>query len=317
MKPFRNLLVGIDVDAHGEQTAGSQPALAQALRLAQAHGARIRFTHVIDLPEPVRNVQTLQPQTAASRRQRQVTALLQRLVDTAHATGLQADSRLLYGQDWTEIVRTVLQDGHDLVIVGTRQRSLAGRALFGGTGSRLLRNCPCPVWCVKPGDAAAPRTVLVAHDLGDSGRAALDIGVTLARQYGARLHLLHVLELPQARQFLGSISPSELQLREQEAREALQRELSLAGITDATISVVTGDASAEILVHLQRHPVDLLCMGSIARSGLAGLVTGNTAENVLPWLNCSLVTVKPAGFVTPLLRAATEPLEQRQAGRSA
>ena len=58
----------------------------------------------------------------------------------------------------------------------------------------------------------------------------------------------------------------------------------------------------EILAYLQRHRVDLLCMGTVARSGLRGLLTGNTAENVLPWIDCSLLAVKPQGFVTPVLR---------------
>jgi hypothetical protein len=41
-------------------------------------------------------------------------------------------------------------------------------------------------------------------------------------------------------------------------------------------------------------------MGTVARSGLQGLLTGNTAENVLPWIDCSLVAVKPQGFVSPV-----------------
>src|SRR5690606_3167488 len=107
--------------------------------------------------------------------------------------------------------------------------------------------------------------------------------------------------LPEDRRFLASVSAGELQLREQAAQEALQRELSLCGgSVPATCSVLTGSAHAHILDYLRQHPVDLLCMGSVARSGLQGLLTGNTAEQVLPWLGCSLITVKPAGFVSPV-----------------
>jgi nucleotide-binding universal stress UspA family protein len=46
--------------------------------------------------------------------------------------------------------------------------------------------------------------------------------------------------------------------------------------------------------------IDLLVMGTVHRSGLAGFFIGNTAEKVLSEVNCSVLTVKPAGFVTPV-----------------
>jgi hypothetical protein len=41
-------------------------------------------------------------------------------------------------------------------------------------------------------------------------------------------------------------------------------------------------------------------MGTLARTGIAGLFIGNTAEAVLHQVNCSVLTVKPEGFVTPV-----------------
>ena len=41
-------------------------------------------------------------------------------------------------------------------------------------------------------------------------------------------------------------------------------------------------------------------MGTLARSGIAGLLIGNTAENVLSAIDASVLTVKPADFVTPV-----------------
>ena len=40
-------------------------------------------------------------------------------------------------------------------------------------------------------------------------------------------------------------------------------------------------------------------MGTMARSGIAGLLIGNTAERVLRKLPCSVLAVKPDGFVSP------------------
>jgi len=56
----------------------------------------------------------------------------------------------VFGKSWIEIIRQVLREQHDLVITGTRDLGAHGRLLFGSTGMKLLRYCPCPVWVTKP-----------------------------------------------------------------------------------------------------------------------------------------------------------------------
>ena len=46
--------------------------------------------------------------------------------------------------------------------------------------------------------------------------------------------------------------------------------------------------------------VGLIVMGTVSRSGVAGLLIGNTAEEILRQVDCSVLTVKPDGFVTPV-----------------
>ncbi len=315
MRKFHNLLVGVDVDATGQLTSGSKPVVAQALLLARKHGARLVFMHVIDLPEPQRTVLALQPQSPASRHQRQVNELLDQLVVDAQRQGIHARGRLVFGQDWRELILDVHQEQHDLVLVGTRGRSIAGRALFGSTGNRLLRYCPCPVWSVK--GTAPLRAVLVAHDLSDTGQSALALGALLADQQQAELHVLHVLELPEERQVFGSLPAAELEQRQLAALETLRERVAAAGgSASVQISIGSGNPHASILDYLQRHPVDLLCMGTVARSGLQGLLTGNTAENVLPWIDCSLIAVKPQGFISPVLRDDADLHPVRKQARS-
>ena len=43
---------------------------------------------------------------------------------------------------------------------------------------------------------------------------------------------------------------------------------------------------------------DLLVMGTISRTGIAGLVLGSTAERMLGLVDCSILAVKPRGFET-------------------
>jgi universal stress protein E len=47
-------------------------------------------------------------------------------------------------------------------------------------------------------------------------------------------------------------------------------------------------------------------MGTISRGGIPGVLVGNTAERLLPRLDCSLLTVKPEDFVCPVEPAALD-----------
>lgn len=46
--------------------------------------------------------------------------------------------------------------------------------------------------------------------------------------------------------------------------------------------------------------VDILVMGTVARTGIPGFIIGNTAENTLREIRCSLLALKPNGFVSPV-----------------
>ena len=55
----------------------------------------------------------------------------------------------------------------------------------------------------------------------------------------------------------------------------------------------------ELLVRLSSQlGFDLLVMGTVARSGVKGLVIGNTAEKILDHVDCSVLTLKPPGWKT-------------------
>jgi nucleotide-binding universal stress UspA family protein len=60
------------------------------------------------------------------------------------------------------------------------------------------------------------------------------------------------------------------------------------------------DVSNAIVSLAKSKKVDLLVMGTVCRTGVAGLIIGNTAEKVLNRVDCSVLTVKPEGFVTPV-----------------
>ena len=61
------------------------------------------------------------------------------------------------------------------------------------------------------------------------------------------------------------------------------------------------DVPADIVIeHAASERIDSLVMGTLARTGIAGLVNGDTVKTVLSRLNCSVLAVKPGGFVSPV-----------------
>jgi nucleotide-binding universal stress UspA family protein len=51
---------------------------------------------------------------------------------------------------------------------------------------------------------------------------------------------------------------------------------------------------------IEAEGIDLVVMGTLSRTGVAGLIAGNTAEKVFYSADCSVLAVKPPDFVSPV-----------------
>jgi universal stress protein E len=65
-------------------------------------------------------------------------------------------------------------------------------------------------------------------------------------------------------------------------------------------SVGTGVPDVAIQHFIQLNQIHLLVMGTIGRGGIPGIMIGNTAERLLPEVQCSVLAVKPPDFVCPV-----------------
>jgi nucleotide-binding universal stress UspA family protein len=61
-----------------------------------------------------------------------------------------------------------------------------------------------------------------------------------------------------------------------------------------------GPAKTMIATSAAGLSTDLVVMGTVARTGISGLIIGNTAEAILDQLMCSVLAVKPPGFTSPV-----------------
>jgi nucleotide-binding universal stress UspA family protein len=76
-----------------------------------------------------------------------------------------------------------------------------------------------------------------------------------------------------------------------------------------------GSPAHETVGLAKKLGVDLIVLGTVGRGGVEGMFLGNTAESVLVYGDCDVLTVKPAEFVSPI-RPASWPLHPgpKQAG---
>ena len=117
---------------------------------------------------------------------------------------------------------------------------------------------------------------------------------------------MHAWQLPFALQMASS------RMAEAEHEEALES-IKRASIEHINSSLSEHDPAAKVEIHTAKgSPAriiqeavthldpDLLVMGTISRGGIAGLLIGSTAERMLDRVDCSILAVKPAGFVSPV-----------------
>jgi nucleotide-binding universal stress UspA family protein len=131
------------------------------------------------------------------------------------------------------------------------------------------------------------REILVATDFSDEAEAALRCAIEYARRFGARLHLLHVF------------SQGEVEVTRLLADAAA---LAAPGVP-VIVSSTGGDPAEEILRYAQRHPIDLIVVGTHGRSGFSRVLLGSVAERVLRGARRPVLTV-PSGAIAAAGAAA-------------
>jgi universal stress protein E len=315
MSLFKSVLVGIDLlQADGVGSTRFSPPVEEAIKhglwLAEKSSASLTFFAAVDVPEDDLYSLEAGGTGVASELQRSGRRALDHLVNSAKQRGLAAESKLVSGEGWIEIIREVESGGHDVAIVGTRNVGTLQRFLFGSTAMRLLHNCPCPVWVTRPESRPLPSNILVTSDFSPVSEISVKLGLAIGELSGAKVNLLHAVDYPLDRLWSTGLLDTNTQIYHDrvkaDARERLTEQLARAagGHPAATVELHIGEglsiADMAILDFIDFHHIDLLVMGTMARSGIPGVFIGNTAERLVTHVPCSMLAVKPADFKSPI-----------------
>jgi len=146
------------------------------------------------------------------------------------------------------------------------------------------------------------RTILHPTDFSSYSNEAFRLACSLARDYGARLIVVRVLERP-AHVYGGVMTPPPPPPPCAEERLAARKQLQQMKPPDRDIAdeylLEEGDPAAVILQIAQERQCDLIVMGSHGRTGLRRLLMGSVAEQVLRRAPCPVLTLKAHEPVPP------------------
>ncbi|HEX6210215.1 MAG TPA: universal stress protein [Methylomirabilota bacterium] len=302
MPRFRSILL------HACPGPGAEAALRRTIDLARRHGAAVRVVDVI-VPPPVYARPFLTDDIKAVVEEHR-TRHFEETLDRFRREDVQATGEILRGRVSTEIVETVLRHKHDLVIRGDKGRVNDKPAVYGPSDIELLRECPCAVWMVRPESMAGYRRVVAAvdPDVPEEGEEGLNRRIVQAALDVADLTEAEVLVVSTWAPFGESLLQPRMTEEEYAgwmaevegaARSARDRVVESFGSRAARIErhLVKGEPAAALVQFAVEHDASLLVMGSVGRTGIRGLVMGNTAERALREVTCDVLVLKPEGFV--------------------
>jgi nucleotide-binding universal stress UspA family protein len=308
---FQNILCATDFSPY------SNAALRQALWLTRQCDAALTLTHVVDDLRRATHAMSYKAKLdLVSGEGRLFEKEIRYLSDSKLRTqiasldcdSLNVKSETLLGEPFVEITHAVQQEGYDLVLTGTRGVSAWKQFFVGSTAKKLIRKCPASVWIVKVEQTEAPKVILAPSDFSDVSRKAVLKGLFLAEKAQAEFHLVHVIDSKDVRDDLLESIPPGSSVREEINKAATERlDAFLKSLEETSVNIVShltwGHPWQEITRIAEKHNADLITMGTVGRSGIKGVLLGNTAERVLDSCDCSILTIKPDDYESPIQKA--------------
>ncbi len=233
--------------------------------------------------------------------------------------------RVFVGNPVESVLKAVQDEGFDLLVKSPSPSQDLRQQLFGGIDMHLMRGCPCPVLITraKAGERSGCAVAAVAYDADDETYVRLNYEIldsaafVLKTKFAAinQVHVVHAWKmygesmlahgrarLPEA-EFQAAIQEEEEKRRQwlatliEDCRKRM--DAATASAFQPKLVLIHEDPKIAIPEYVREVDAEILSMGTVARRGIGGLVIGNTAEEILNRVSCSVVTRKTASTEPP------------------
>lgn len=285
MHRFKNILCVVNPD---EKAAA---VVRRASELAALQGTSLTLVHIAN------DASVAEGDTSGTR-----------LIEDSELSG-KLVSRPLFGNPAEEIIKQVLRGKHDLLIKPV-EASADQPPRLENIDKYLLRQCPCPVWLFKPINHTKQERILVALDSGMNRANArlnelvLDFSTSLRADEETELHVVSswgVSGEEALRSRVGTLAIRRLVAGIRRANMKWLRSLTdpyTRRGTNLRVHLEKGKHNDAILTEAKKRSPDLIVMGDTGPVGISGFLFGTAAERVFSQANCSVLAVKPKGFVS-------------------
>lgn len=293
---YQKVLVACDFSQH------AQAALVRAVEITQPSSTELLVVHCVsdlsivpaasEMGGPFYDYSVMQEELL-----RDAAVNLEKFLKDLNIAGPQVHPRTAIGSPHVAISEMVDSEKVDLVITGRSGHSGWEQFFLGSTSRGLITRCQCSVLATSDELHDKPKSVLLCTDFSDSARVAAKEGLMLAKQLGAKVHLVHVIDTGDVPKSMDS-SKYDVESMRNAVRD--QADLNLKQFIQSlepdgwpiVSHIRNGIAWKEICQCAQETEVDLVVIGNVGRNGLVGLVLGNTADRVLTHTKLSVLAVK-------------------------
>ncbi len=191
------------------------------------------------------------------------------------------------------IAAYVEEAGIDLVVIGTHGRRGIRRFLLGSVAEEVVRTVPCPVLTIR--DQAGkqglqrPESLLVPFDFSPASEAALGAALELAKEYGARIDLLHAISPPIDASGYGLAMGSHMEVTAAVTKALDEHAAGLPTAVEVRTHVLHGAPGLVVVRFAEKSGSDLIVVGTHGLEGMSRWLLGSVADKVVRGASCPVL----------------------------
>jgi nucleotide-binding universal stress UspA family protein len=216
---------------------------------------------------------------------------------TRHARTEIQPQRLVQDGWITDLILSLAEaQAVNLIVMGTHGLRGIDRLILGSVTEKILRRARCPVLAVRKPvhhvissvhdpEPVHLRKMLLCTDFSDHAHRATEYAVSMAKEYGAELTLLHVLEdVPRS---------TDLESANEKVAKQLEESIAPKMRKGCIVKVLVriGKPYQQIIQLAVEAQTDLVIMGVRGRGALDTAIFGSTIYRVIQLGSCPVLAV--------------------------
>ncbi|WP_299017937.1 universal stress protein [uncultured Photobacterium sp.] len=227
------------------------------------------------------------------------------------------ETKVVVGIPFIEIIKEAAANNTDLIVIDAHRDNKETACKWGTTTRHLMRKSPTPIWAIRSLPNIEPniKKVVAAIDVTDADCAELNkrilqVAHDFAEINKATLYPCHAWRLESEGYLREWNRSTDLEIaviakQMRDDRTARMEALTTpyeSSDTPINITLLEGNAKRVMPDYINSHDIDLVIMGTVSRTGVAGFLMGNTSEYMLDKIQCSVLTLKPEEFESPVIK---------------